>query len=309
MQRFKNILLVFDQNKETLRRAAVLAKHNRARLTVVGVIGELPRDRRMLIAVIPSQELERIVVEEQQEQLNKFIAPLRKQRMRVSTDVLIGRPFREIIRQVVRKKLDLVIMTAEGKVGLKERLFGSTSMHLMRKCPCPVWVMKPTRRKRYARIVVAVDPESSNQESNLLNVKIMELATSLAQRERSELHIVHAWKLYGEQALSVTGRVHPTDLRKWLREEEKAHRKRLDLLLQKFQLDDLKHRVHLVKGDAAAVIAKLVSEQRADLLVMGTISRTGTAGFFIGNTAEKVLLQVDCSVLTVKPDSFVTPVK
>jgi len=41
---------------------------------------------------------------------------------------------------------------------------------------------------------------------------------------------------------------------------------------------------------------------------MGTVCRTGVAGLFIGNTAEKVLRQVDCSLLTVKPEGFVTPV-
>ena len=41
---------------------------------------------------------------------------------------------------------------------------------------------------------------------------------------------------------------------------------------------------------------------------MGTVCRTGIAGFFIGNTAEKTLQQVDCSVLMVKPEGFVSPV-
>ena len=45
------------------------------------------------------------------------------------------------------------------------------------------------------------------------------------------------------------------------------------------------------------------------LLVMGTLCRTGIPGFFIGNTAETILNQVDCSVLTVKPKGFVSPVK
>jgi nucleotide-binding universal stress UspA family protein len=48
--------------------------------------------------------------------------------------------------------------------------------------------------------------------------------------------------------------------------------------------------------------------QGIDLLVMGTVCRTGIAGFLIGNTAEEVLNQVDCSVLTVKPEGFETPV-
>ena len=42
---------------------------------------------------------------------------------------------------------------------------------------------------------------------------------------------------------------------------------------------------------------------------MGTVVRTGIDGLFIGSTAAKVLRQVDCSVLTVKPDGFKTPVK
>jgi hypothetical protein len=51
-------------------------------------------------------------------------------------------------------------------------------------------------------------------------------------------------------------------------------------------------------------------EDRAVLeKAMGTLARTGIAGLFIGNTAEAVLHQVNCSVLTVKPEGFVTPVK
>jgi len=46
-------------------------------------------------------------------------------------------------------------------------------------------------------------------------------------------------------------------------------------------------RIHLLKG-------------AADVLI--------PAGHLIGNTAEKILHQVDCSVLTVKPDGFVSPV-
>jgi nucleotide-binding universal stress UspA family protein len=51
-----------------------------------------------------------------------------------------------------------------------------------------------------------------------------------------------------------------------------------------------------------------VVDKDIDLLVMGTVCRTGIAGFLIGNTAEEVLNQVDCSVLTRKPVGFVTPV-
>jgi len=45
-----------------------------------------------------------------------------------------------------------------------------------------------------------------------------------------------------------------------------------------------------------------------DLMIMGTVARTGIPGFFIGNTAESILSQIDCSVLTIKPPGFVSPV-
>jgi nucleotide-binding universal stress UspA family protein len=41
---------------------------------------------------------------------------------------------------------------------------------------------------------------------------------------------------------------------------------------------------------------------------MGTVARTGISGFFMGNTAETILNQLNCSVLAVKPHGFVTPV-
>ena len=41
---------------------------------------------------------------------------------------------------------------------------------------------------------------------------------------------------------------------------------------------------------------------------MGTLARTGIEGYLIGNTAETVLQRVECSVLTTKPDGFVSPV-
>ena len=104
-----------------------------------------------------------------------LVAPIRKEGLRIGVNVLIGTPFLEIIRQVLRQKHDLVIMAAGGRNGLKSRLFGTTSLHLMRKCPCPVWVMKPTWRERFHRILAAVDPIGGGEERNLLDIKITNL--------------------------------------------------------------------------------------------------------------------------------------
>jgi universal stress protein E len=169
-------------------------------------------------------------------------------------------------------------------------------------------VVKGGQHERYAQILAAVDTDPDDDSKDALNSTIMELATSLAQPEQSELHVVHAWTMYGEHLLRGRGRVPEQQMATWLHETKDRHQLTLDGLLGKYDVTNLAHRIHLVKGEAASVIAKLAREKQVDLIVMGTVCRSGTAGFFIGNTAEKILRDVDCSVLTVKPEGFVSPV-
>ena len=55
-------------------------------------------------------------------------------------------------------------------------------------------------------------------------------------------------------------------------------------------------------------IQQIADSRNADLIVMGTLGRTGIPGFFIGNTAERVLSNATCGVLAVKPVGFQSPV-
>ncbi len=313
MKRFKNILLVFDpesSDRSTFRRATALAKKNQARLTVISVVDELPHDLRMLVAEISTQELLELATKELLLQAKSFIKLIEREVDDIEFKVLTGTPIIEIIRQVLRNKHDLVMVTAEGESGIKDRLFGSTSMRLMRKCPCPVWVMKQARYRRYFRIMAAVDPGSANmsQERISLNRVIMDLAISMAALEESELHIVHAWRLFAEGHIRGFGGVSPGEIEQWRESTRDDHRKQLDDLLQYYSLEGLNSQVHLPEGSPDSLIPELARKKRIDLIVMGTVCRTGISGFFIGNTAENVLQQVKCSVLTVKPKAFVSPV-
>ena len=313
MKRFKKILLFADPNTDVAvssKWALTLAKQNHARLTVVDVVGQLPSDLQSAITTLTLKELQDIVVKERLNQLEKLVKKAHKKGIRVSTKVLIGTPFLEIIRDVLHNHYDLVIKSAERKSTASKLLFGSTDLNLMRKCPCPVWVIKSSKRKFNARILAAVDPDPSNPEAKELNTLIMDLAISLATQERSELHIVHAWKMYiKETYLNLPGSLGPQDAAKMVREEKNLHKDRLDKLLSNYDLEAINHHVHLLKGDADQVISQLANKKRVEILIMGTVARTGIPGFLIGNTAEDVLRKVNCSVLTVKPEQFVTPVK
>ena len=64
----------------------------------------------------------------------------------------------------------------------------------------------------------------------------------------------------------------------------------------------------LLKGEAGRLIPDLAAKKEVELIVMGTVSRTGIPALLIGNTAEVILNNLECSVLAVKPAGFITPV-
>ena len=65
---------------------------------------------------------------------------------------------------------------------------------------------------------------------------------------------------------------------------------------------------HLQSDKPVDAILKAVELQKVQLLVMGTVGRSGIKGFFVGNTADCVLSDVPCSVLAVKSREFVCPI-
>lgn len=312
MKRFKNILFVVTRSsgeKASLKRAVALAKQNAARLTIVDTLENLPRRTPKLQSAAGTVSLKELLMRELRQNLQAFSEPAKRQGIQVTAKILRGTPFVEIIREVVHNGRDLVMKTATGKGGLREMLFGTTAMHLFRKCPCPVWLLKPTRRRKYTRILAAVDPVSSHPDRDALTKKILDLATSLAKGEDCELNVAHAWQLPGESVLlrKRTG-IDKAEIADILTETRHSHKLEIDCVLHPYRKSGHRPIVHLLKGDPAEQLAGLTQKKHIDLVVMGTVTRTGVAGLLMGSTAERVLQKVDCSVVAVKPDGFISPV-
>lgn len=67
------------------------------------------------------------------------------------------------------------------------------------------------------------------------------------------------------------------------------------------------HYQHLSQGLPEQVIPEAAKQLDAELVVLGTIGRTGLSAALLGNTAEHVLDQLNCDVLAIKPEDFVSP--
>ena len=324
MKRFKNILLVTDgvHTQDTaLQRAVSLAEHNQADLTIIHALN-LPRVPSLsLPGAKSSDRLKNDIINNRQDQLEK-IAASGPANVNIRSRVIEDAIFPAIIQEVLRSGYDLIMKSAEETSSRRDRIFGSTDMRLLRKCPCPVWIMKSNEKLKYQRIFAAVDvgDDDSNAEiTTSLNRQILEMASSLALSESSELHIVHAWTAWFESWLDPPpfGFIENNgDVTEWVEQLRVADETKVKDLMKALtenigedSMGYLMPEVHIVKGEADQVILRLAREKKADLIVMGTIARTGIPGLIIGNTAESILNKIGCSVLVVKPPGFITPVQ
>ena len=309
MKRFKNILFVADREDglgASLDRAAAVAQTNGARLTVMDVTPE--SGLADYVRRTYSLDLNAQLREQRLQALQTLVQPYADAGLPPYTTVATGTPFIEVVRAVRRNGFDLVMKVAERDSGRAPAFFGSTDMHLLRKCPCPVWIDRATGAASYGRLLAAVDP--FDDESGDLQRLILDLATSLAEREGAALEVVHAWELPGESILaSGRGRIARNELERLLEDTEIRHQQALDQLLLPYGLSTASDNVWLLKGRPAQIIPSSAAQREVDLIVMGTLGRVGIPGLFIGNTAEDVLRETHTAVLAVKPSGFVSPVQ
>jgi nucleotide-binding universal stress UspA family protein len=101
----------------------------------------------------------------------------------------------------------------------------------------------------------------------------------------------------------------PEDVGRYVRDVRRGRANEVEALLTRYNLKATKYPVHLMKGEPTKVIPELARRKHIDLLIMGTLSRTGIGRWLIGNTAEKILQRVECSVLVAKPDAHVLPLR
>lgn len=297
MNRFKNILVVAGDtvgSDEALDRAIRVAQENNAVLT--------------LLEVIEDQYAATGVADERTRRLERILGPIRATGLDVRSRVRHGKIFLEVTHQVLSHKHDLVIMAAEAPGGFRDLLFGSNSLHLMRKCPCPVWVLKPEAPSAYRRILAAVDIHPIDQDENAISHRIMQLATSLAVMDGATLHVVHAWDVTGNDAQMLQSELHDSTRNNIIGKHRRLAERRVNGFLQPYADRFQGLKLHIDRGEAWQTVTAVEQAENIDLIVMGTIDRAGTPGFFIGTTSETVLRQVNCSVLTVKPDQFVSPI-
>lgn len=302
-RRFGNVLFVplaTRGNVAALRRVVSLVRRDDADLTVVGVIPEPSHFQRLLHG---SDHVDEILTASHR-QMHRRVARCVNSvdGLEASPIVEVGDTALAVVMRAIAAEHDLLVVTSDG--GSDDR---ATLRRMIRKSPCPVWVIRPTRAT-HVRVLAAVDPEPHEQG---LNQSILEIAESMAATDDAELHVACAWELFGEATMQSSAFVHvdQEEVDRQRHQVETAHRSAVDELMHRHLTEPEEAEVHVVPGRAADVISDLVDHERINLVVMGTFGRTGLSGLVMGNTAEVALDGLRCSVVAVKPPHFVSPIR
>lgn len=226
-----------------------------------------------------------------------LLAELEHDGIEARVEISDERPWLAMARGAVRGETDLVIVAKRHGSSEHGRKLGTNTFKLMRKCPCPVWVVNPGHELLHRSVLAATDLSGVGDRA-------VRLASALAAEWECELHVVHALRPPPRRLLPGGDSEH-----RWENVETADREAQSEIEAVLVEVHGAKKaQLHIRPGRASDVITETVDRLDPDLLVMGTVSRTGVSGLVVGNTAERLIDRLDCALLTVKPEGFVSPV-
>jgi universal stress protein E len=291
-----------------LRRAVWIGQRTSSHLVVAHVLSDLRRavsltSYRARIEFLEGQEehFQRELRAQADLKLKRSIANLVNTGLEIKYETLLGEPYVELIHTVQQEHYDLVVAGTRGHNAWKRLVLGSTAKQLIRKCPATVLIVKREGTKPPLSILAAIDMSD-------VSSRALDEAMWIARQANARLHILHviesgdfSAELLNEKAI---GEDQPS-LRDAM--ESEANQQFCDFLAARDDGATNQER-HLLWGSPWQETVALANELCADLIVVGTVGRSGVEGLLLGNTAENVLIHCDCDLLAVKPADFVSPI-
>lgn len=221
----------------------------------------------------------------------------------VTQSVVFGRPWLEILKASGSASDSLIMCGTRTKGTFSRLLFGSTGLKLLRNAACPVWLVKP-RIDDDADLDVLAATDLSEIGEDVLHAGV-----TLGQKLPVRLNVLHVVDDDLVRHMARTG-VSEDELAAYRAKtkDDAEQRLRQQLSFTDYRTAGKGVQVHIAEGAADSSILAAINELNIDLLIMATSGRGGIPGMLFGNTAERLLPELPCSILAIKPDDFVCPI-
>lgn len=170
----------------------------------------------------------------------------------------------------------------------------STDWQLLRECPAPILLVAEKKWHRTKPVLVTLDLASDVGTKQKLNSKLLGMAKALAGALEVELYIITAIEIP-----TLLADLDLVDPGAYVREAKESMQPAIKRLAAAHDIPE--SAFHCKRGPVEGVIASEAAKHRAQIVVMGTVARTGVRARLLGNTAEKVLRHLKTDVLAIKP--------
>jgi nucleotide-binding universal stress UspA family protein len=205
-------------------------------------------------------------------------------------------PFDEICRLAQKIPADLILMPTHGYTGLKHVFLGSTAEHVVQHSPCPVFVVRPRKRKSETgrtstihTILVPVDFSGCSRGG-------LQYAIGLANEFGARIILLHATYLgyiYSSEGTAIY------DVPALQKAARKDAERQMRQLVRSVNFGGVKFETTFTDGSPVLDICTFAKDRNVDLIITSTHGLTGLEHILIGSIAEQVVRRAPCSVLVV----------
>ncbi|WP_153913773.1 universal stress protein UspE [Shewanella sp. TC10] len=308
MKDYNKILVVINPMTDpqpALARAVELASKSNASITAFLTIFDFSYEMTSILSSHEREAMRQGVIDQRESWLEEAIVPYTQNGLQIETKVVWhNRPFESVIKYAIEQDFDLLVKSTHEHDKLKSIIFTPTDWHLLRKAPIPVLMVKDHDWPVAGKILCAVNVASEDDEHSTLNTKIIENALNLAAKFSAKIHLVNG---YPGTPVNLAIELPEFDAASYNDTVRMQHEQRIQYLANSFNIP--LENCHVEEGLPEDVIPELALQLDAELVILGTVGRTGFSAALIGNTAEHVIDSINCDLLAVKPEGYKSPLE
>ena len=246
-----------------------------------------------------TEELKHQILQQTGKQLLNLAAQAIDAGIEVSTELVWTKDWGAAVIDSVKRNQIFMVFKSSYIHNQIERREDTLELALLRNSPCPVLLMHDNSRWENRKVLAAVNLATTDRDHQLLNQKVINIAMTFKAAYDSEVHIVNAKPREtvshvtddDDTIFSATG---------WQPQQEAVEKIQLNEDYISQQCGGLdKEFIHIEQGQPIDIILNCAEKINADLIVLGTVARSGIKSWIIGNMAEKIMDKTRCDILTL----------
>ncbi|MDO4429877.1 MAG: universal stress protein UspE [Lonepinella koalarum] len=303
--KFNHILVILNPENDkqyALARAVRLVDEQKSetsvKITLFLTAYELSYEMSALLSSDERQEMLNTVIAQRKKEIEPYIEKYAHPLIEFDAKVVWNSNEAEAIAaEFEQYQYDLVVKYTKEEESLASLIFTPMDWQLLRKCPVPMLMVRDGDWKHQRRILVAVNVSGDEDYHAEFNKSLTSIGIDLATNlERGNIHLVAAYPPTPVNMAIDLPEFHNTEYTNGIRGQ---HLINMKALRQQFGINE--DHTHVREGFPEEVIPQVAKELEAELVVLGTVGRTGLSAALLGNTAEHVISRLKCNLLAIKP--------